>query len=39
MNRMANLDLDHLWSITLGDPRIVIAILDGPVDTEHDCQP
>src|SRR5262245_9034780 len=25
----------ELWSETLGDPRIVVAILDGPVDLSH----
>lgn len=27
--------LDELWSQTLGDPRICIALLDGPVDQSH----
>lgn len=27
--------LDRLWSRTTGDPRIVIAVLDGPVDLSH----
>jgi cyanobactin maturation PatA/PatG family protease len=27
--------LNGLWAETLGDPRIRIAILDGPVDTSH----
>jgi len=29
--------LDRLWQQTQGDPRVVIAVLDGPVDVEHDC--
>jgi hypothetical protein len=28
-------DLRRLWAHTLGDPRICIAVLDGPVDTSH----
>jgi hypothetical protein len=28
-------DLRRLWAQTLGDPRIRIAVLDGPVDTCH----
>ncbi|OAI47470.1 peptidase S8 [Planctomycetaceae bacterium SCGC AG-212-F19] len=31
------LGLEELWSKTLGDPRICIAILDGPVDLSHPC--
>lgn len=27
--------LQHLWSETLGDPRICIALLDGVVDLAH----
>src|SRR5262245_56451891 len=27
--------LQELWAETLGDPRICIAILDGPVDLSH----
>ncbi len=27
--------LQELWSLTLGDPQICIAILDGPVDLNH----
>ncbi len=27
--------LPELWAATLGDPRICIAVLDGPVDLEH----
>jgi hypothetical protein len=29
--------LAELWAETLGDPRIVIAVLDGPVDRSHSC--
>src|ERR1700722_3423728 len=29
--------IKQLWSETTGDPRIVVAILDGPVDREHPC--
>ncbi len=29
--------LASLWSESLGDPRICIAVLDGPVDLSHDC--
>lgn len=29
--------LQQLWEQTLGDPRICIAILDGPVDLAHPC--
>lgn len=29
--------LHELWNETLGDPRICIAILDGPVDLSHPC--
>ncbi|MEM8779611.1 MAG: S8 family serine peptidase, partial [Cyanobacteria bacterium P01_G01_bin.49] len=29
--------LKSLWSKTLGDPRICIAVLDGPVDQFHPC--
>lgn len=29
--------IESLWSMTRGDQRIVIAVLDGPVDTEHAC--
>lgn len=29
--------LRELWNETLGDPRICIAILDGPVDLSHPC--
>ena len=31
------LDLGLLWAQTRGDPRICIAVLDGPVDEEHPC--
>jgi cyanobactin maturation PatA/PatG family protease len=27
--------LQELWELTLGDPRISIAVLDGPVDVSH----
>jgi len=27
----------ELWELTLGDPRVVIAVLDGPVDLSHPC--
>lgn len=27
----------NLWRITKGDPRITIAVIDGPVDTSHPC--
>jgi cyanobactin maturation PatA/PatG family protease len=27
--------LSQLWSRTLGDPRVVVAVLDGPVDRGH----
>ncbi len=30
-------DLRQLWSLTLGDPRVCIAVLDGPVDLAHPC--
>ena len=29
--------LDSLWAQTTGDPRISIAVLDGPVDLDHSC--
>jgi cysteine desulfurase/selenocysteine lyase len=29
--------LQDLWRDTLGDPRVLIAILDGPVDLAHDA--
>ena len=29
--------LTELWSLTLGDPRICVAVLDGPVDFGHPC--
>lgn len=31
-------DLKQLWDETLGDPRVCIAVLDGPVDTAHPCR-
>jgi len=31
------LDLLTLWRETRGDPRIQVALLDGPVDLQHDC--
>jgi len=30
------LDLEKLWSMTYGDPRVCVAILDGPVDRSHE---
>jgi cyanobactin maturation PatA/PatG family protease len=30
-------DLQLLWNDSRGDPEIVIAVLDGPVDTSHPC--
>ena len=30
-------ELATLWSLTLGDPRVCIAVLDGPVDLSHPC--
>jgi len=30
-------DLPQLWSLTLGDPRVCVAVLDGPVDCAHPC--
>lgn len=33
----ALLQLDALWARTRGDPRIRIALLDGPVDRSHIC--
>ncbi|HKI16477.1 MAG TPA: aminotransferase class V-fold PLP-dependent enzyme, partial [Isosphaeraceae bacterium] len=27
--------LDELWAQTLGDPRVCVAVLDGPVDLSH----
>ncbi len=27
--------LPELWSETLGDPRVVVAVLDGPVNRGH----
>lgn len=31
------LGLHGIWSHTLGDPRIAIAVLDGPFDASHPC--
>jgi cyanobactin maturation PatA/PatG family protease len=31
------LGLQSLWSETTGDPRICVAVLDGPVDLSHPC--
>lgn len=31
------LHLDPLWAETLGDPRVTVALLDGPVDQSHPC--
>ncbi|MEM9216451.1 MAG: PatA/PatG family cyanobactin maturation protease [Cyanobacteria bacterium P01_F01_bin.150] len=30
-------ELNLLWEQSLGDPRICVAILDGPVDESHSC--
>ncbi len=32
---MEILGLKKLWDVTLGDPRVCIAVLDGPVDLSH----
>src|SRR5690349_2966760 len=38
MPSIAEIDgLKELWIETHGDPRIVIAVLDGPVDQSHPC--
>src|SRR5688572_27677136 len=29
--------LSALWNITKGDPRVTIAVIDGPVDVSHPC--
>src|SRR4051812_41576787 len=29
--------LRELWAETVGDPRVCIAVLDGPVDLSHPC--
>ena len=29
--------LDALWRVTLGDPKVVVAVIDGPVDRSHRC--
>jgi cyanobactin maturation PatA/PatG family protease len=29
--------LTALWELTQGDPRVTVAVLDGPVDTSHPC--
>ncbi len=29
--------LRDLWDLTLGDPEICVAVLDGPADLEHPC--
>ncbi len=29
--------LEELWALTLGDPSVCIAVLDGPVDLSHPC--
>ncbi len=34
-SKIATLGLDKLWQLSAGDRRIKVAILDGPVDTEH----
>jgi subtilisin family serine protease len=28
-------DVEALWALTRGDPRVCVAILDGPVDRSH----
>ena len=30
-------DLNLLWNESLGDPRVCVAVLDGPVDQSHPC--
>lgn len=30
-------DLRQLWAFSLGDPRVCIAVLDGPIDSAHPC--
>lgn len=37
MQRIPDLDLEELWSLTRGHEAITVAILDGPVDTGHPC--
>lgn len=29
--------IQDLWTKTIGDPRVLIAVLDGPVDVSHPC--
>jgi hypothetical protein len=29
--------LEQIWSRTLGDPQVCVAVLDGPVDLAHPC--
>ncbi len=29
--------IDQVWRHTLGDPRVCIAVVDGPVDVSHPC--
>jgi cyanobactin maturation PatA/PatG family protease len=29
--------LTALWNVTKGDPRVTIAVIDGPVDVSHPC--
>jgi len=35
--RCALAGIEHVWRETLGDPRVCIAIVDGPVDLSHPC--
>src|SRR5690242_19233890 len=38
MASIAEIDgLKDLWAETTGDPRITVAVLDGPIDTFHPC--
>ena len=38
VNDIADLPgVKELWQLTLGDPSIRVAVLDGPVDTTHTC--
>ncbi|MCH7518868.1 MAG: S8 family serine peptidase [Candidatus Dadabacteria bacterium] len=30
-------EINQIWSETKGDPRVTVAILDGPVDLSHPC--
>jgi len=33
--KIPHLEVEPLWQLTKGDPRIVIALLDGPVNLDH----